>query len=113
MRTFLGKFVIGSLPGIVASIVAITTTWFFFDSYTQESKRPCEQKPCFIQLSTRVTQLEQRISKLESSQHPSTSKRFNSDDAIAMELRMIKCHNRNDWKTCLLEERLQYERSKK
>lgn len=113
MNTSFGKFVVGSLPGIIASIVAITATWVFFDAHSTESKRPCSQKPCFIELGTRVAQLEQRISKLESSQHPSTSKRFNSDDALAMELRMIKCHNRDDWQKCLLEERLRYERSKK
>lgn len=112
MRASFGKFVVGSLPGIAASIIAITVTWFFFDAYTEENKRPCSQKPCFVQLSTRVAQLETRLAKIEASQHPSTRKRFTSDDAIAMELRMIKCHNRVDWKTCLLEERLKYERSK-
>lgn len=113
MKEFFGKFVVGSLPGIAASVIAITATWFFFDAYTEENKRPCAQRPCFAQVTTRVEQLEARMAKVEAGQHPSTSKRFNSDDALAMELRMIKCHNRDDWKTCLLEERLKYEKSRK
>jgi len=113
MREFFGRFVVGSLPGIVAAGIAITVTWVFFDDYSTEHRRPCEQKQCFIQASTRIKLLEERLSKLEASKHPSTSKRFNSDDALAMELRMIKCHNRDDWQKCLLEERLKYERSKR
>jgi hypothetical protein len=112
MREFFGRFIVGSLPGIVAAGIAITVTWVFFDNYSKDHKRPCSQKPCFVELSTRITQTEERLTKLEASKHPSTSKRFNSDDALAMELRMIKCHNRDDWQKCLVEERLKYERSK-
>lgn len=113
MNSFFGRVVVGSLPGIIAGVIAVAISWNFVSQHREESGKACSSRPCFVMLDTRVNDLNDRLLKIESKSHPSTSKRFNSDDANALELRMIKCHNREDWKLCLAEEKAKYERSKK
>ena len=113
VRALLGKVVVGALPGVIAGGIAIFVSWNFVSQHREESGKSCSTRPCFVILDTRTKDMNERLLKIESKSHPSTAKRFNSDDANALELRMIKCHNRVDWKFCLAEEKAKYERSKK
>ncbi len=113
MNSLFGRVVVGALPGVIAGVIAIAISWNFVSQHREESGKSCSARPCFVMLETRVKDLNQRLLNLESKNHPSTSKRFNYDDANALELRMIKCHNREDWKFCLAEEKAKHERSKK
>ncbi len=108
----LTTWVIAAVIAGVLGVIAVVASWYFVNERGTEPGRPCEQRPCFVVMDTRLKDMSDRLLKVESKSHPSTSKRFDRDDATALELRMIKCHNRPDWHTCLDEERVKYERSK-
>lgn len=62
MKSMLGRLVIGMVPGVIASIIAIIITWnYMTGSLNHNGERPCEEKHCFVKISERVSLLEEQF----------------------------------------------------
>lgn len=100
MNNPIGRVVIAAIPGLVATVIAVVIVWQLTDHQHTDEKS----------LSAKLNALDGRLSALEQRAHPSTSKRFTSVDALALEARIAKCHGERDMRACLEQEKLEYER---
>ena len=83
MKELLGKLVVGALPGLVATAIALAVVWGYYGEHltggahvhtSQEAGTPCEARPCYAKLNNRMVKIETQLNER-------TDKRYRSTDA--------------------------------